>query len=233
MPLNRRPVQAMAVAVGAMLCLLPQQARADLVLSQLIVELNPARTAVADIDVWNDSPDRAYVAAEPREILSPGTPAQGARKDPDPEKLGLLVAPARMILEPGQHKLLRIAAIGPASDRERVYRLTVKPEAGRLQSDKSGLKLLVGYDLLVLVRPADPHPHVSAIRSGRSITFSNDGNVSVELADGRQCQSPGKECTPLPGKRLYSGAQWTEPLKADGPVEYSVISPAGRARQLF
>jgi P pilus assembly chaperone PapD len=188
---------------------------------------------VADIDVWNDSPDRAYVAVEPREILSPGTPVQGARKDPDPEKLGLLVAPARMILEPGQHKLLRIAAISPASDRERVYRLTVKPEVGRLQSDKSGLKLLVGYDLLVLVRPADPHPHVSASRSGRSITFSNDGNVSVELADGRQCQSPGKECTPLPGKRLYSGAQWTEPLKADGPVEYSVISPAGRARQLF
>ena len=223
----------MVVAIGAMLCLLPQQARADLVLSQLVVELSPARTAVADVDVWNDSPDRAYVAAEPREILGPGTPAQGARKDPDPEKLGLLVAPARMILEPGQHKLLRIAAIGPASDRERVYRLTVKPEVGRLQSEKSGLKLLVGYDLLVLVRPADPHPHVTAIRSGRSITFSNDGDVSVELADGRQCQSPGKECTPLPGKRLYSDAQWTEPLKADGPVEYSVISPAGRARQLF
>jgi P pilus assembly chaperone PapD len=216
-----------------MLCLVAQPARADLVLSQLIVELSPARTPVTDVDVWNDSPDRAYIASEPREILNPGTAAQGARKDPDPEKLGLLVAPARMILEPGQHKLLRIAAIGPASDRERVYRLTVKPEVGRLQSDKSGLKLLVGYDLLVLVRPDAAHPHVSARRSGNSITFSNDGNVSVELADGRECRSPGKDCAPLPGKRLYAGAQWTEPLKAQGAVEYSVISPAGRARQLF
>ena len=233
MSLNRRSIRAMTVAFGAMLCLLPQTARADLVLSQLIVELNQARTPVMDVDVWNNSPDRAYVAAEPREILNPGTPGQGARRDPDPEKLGLLVSPARMILEPGQHKLLRIAAIGPATDRERVYRLTVKPEVGRVQSDKSGLKLLVGYDLLVLLRPAAAHPHISARRSGNKITFFNDGNVSVELADGRQCLSPGKDCSPLPGKRLYAGAEWTEPLKSQGAVDYSVISPAGSSRQLF
>ena len=233
MPLNRRSIRAALVGLGAVLCVCAGEARADLVLSQLIVDLQPVRTAVADVDVWNDSPDRAYISAEPREILNPGTPAQRNRKDPDPEKLGLLVAPARMILEPGQHKLFRIAAIGAASDRERVYRLTVKPEVGRLQADKSGLKVLVGYDLLVLVRPALARPHVSATRSGSIITFSNDGNVSVELADGRQCQGEAKTCTPLPGKRLYSGATWSEQIKSPGPIQYSVISPLGSARQLF
>lgn len=230
---KRGAIGRTAVLAAAMVVLLPASARADLVLSQLIVELKPDKTMVADIDVWNDSPDRAYIAAEPREVLQPGTAGQSARTDPDPEKLGLLVAPARMILEPGQHKLLRIAAIGPAAGQEHVYRVAVKPEVGHLQSDKSGLKILVGYDVLVLVRPAAPHAHVLGTRTATGLTFVNDGNVSVELADGRQCASPGKACVPLPGKRLYAGAQWTEPLKSTGPVEYNLISPTGIEHRAF
>lgn len=208
-------------------------AQADVVLSQLIVELKPGGDLRQDVDVWNNSPEPAYVAAEPREILRAGTPAQAARIEPDPEKLGLLVAPARMILAPGQHKLLRIAAIGPNGQRERVYRVTVKPQVGKLASDKSGLKILVGYDVLVLVRPADARPSVVAERSADSMTFSNDGNVSVELAQGRQCDSSGGSCTALPGKRLYPGARWTQPLKWPTKVQYDVISPNGTEHRTF
>jgi P pilus assembly chaperone PapD len=223
---------ALAVAAAASSGL-PAAARADVVLSQLIVELKPGQHMVGDIDVWNNSPDAAYVAAEPREIIEAGTRDQSDRKEPDPEKLGLLVAPARMILEPGQHKPLRIASIGPAGEHERVYRVTVKPAVGRLVSDKSGIKILVGYDVLVLVRPADPRPVIAAKRSGNSLVFTNEGNVSVELADGRQCDSAGNGCTPLPGKRLYARAQWTLPLKSAGPVEYRVISPSGDDKRVF
>lgn len=228
---TKRLVLAAAAAAGAIG--LPAPARADVVLSQLIVELKPGQPMVGDIDVWNNSPDRAYVAAEPREIINPGAAVQSVRKDPDPEKLGLLVAPARMILEPGQHKLLRIASIGSASPQERVYRVTVKPEVGRLLSEKSGIKILVGYDVLVLVRPADAHPVLIAKRNGSGITFSNAGNASVELADGRQCDPTGSNCVPLPGKRLYAGAQWTEPLKSLAPVEYRVISSSRSERRIF
>ena len=229
------PARRLALALSAIAATagLSTVARADIVLSQLIVELKPGQQVAGDVDVWNNSPDRAYVAAEPREITGPGTPAQSVRKDPDPEKLGLLVAPARMILEPGQHKLLRIASIGPAVPSERVYRVTVKPEVGRLASDKSGIKILVGYDVLVLVRPVDPRPSLAAKRSGNSVTFTNQGNVSIELADGRQCAAPSAGCTPLPGKRLYAGTQWTEPLKSAGPIEYRVISPSGSDLRSF
>ena len=217
-----------AAAIG-----FPAAGHADVLLSQLIVELKPGAAAVGDVDVWNNSPDRAYVVAEPREIISPGTAAQGARKEPDPEKLGLLVAPARMILEPGQHKLLRIASIGPLDTHERVYRITVKPEVGALVSDKTGLKVLIGYDVLVLVRPADARSVVVGKRSGNLLTLTNEGNVSVELSEGRQCDSAGRGCTALPGKRLYAGAQWTEPLRSAAPVEYLVISPSGADRRAF
>ena len=233
--MTRKTVRHLALALLGWAAAIgfPAAGRADVLLSQLIVELKPGAAAVGDVDVWNNSPDRAYVAAEPREIISPGTAAQGTRIEPDPEKLGLLVAPARMILEPGQHKLLRIASIGPADTHERVYRITVKPEVGALVSDKSGLKVLIGYDVLVLVRPADPRPVVVGKRNGNLLTFTNEGNVSIELADGRQCDPAGKACTSLPGKRLYAGAQWTEPLRSAAPVEYLVISPSGADRRAF
>jgi P pilus assembly chaperone PapD len=224
--------QRILAALFGSTVLFVSSAHAEVVLSQLIVELRPGNMR-QDVDVWNNSPEPAYVAAEPREIIGAGTAAQTVRVEPDPEKLGLLVAPARMILEPGQHKLLRFAAIGSVAERERIYRVTVKPEVGRLTSDKSGLKILVGYDVLVLVRPAVPRASVVTSRSGTKLTFINDGNVSVELTDGRQCDPTGKSCTVLPGKRLYTGARWTEPLKWDTKVEYRVISSAGSDRRSF
>lgn len=208
-------------------------ASADIVLSELIVELQPGKHAREDIEVWNKDSARAYVAVEPAEIVNPGRPDQSRREDSDPEKLGLLVAPARMILEPGERKLVRIAALASDLSRERVYRVTVKPVAGTLSSDASGLKVLVGYDVLVLLRPSQAHPDLTGQRSGNRLSLHNGGNVSLELIQGRQCNSAGEDCRDLPGKRLYAGADWTETLPSSGPVEYSVRSPAGQTRMKF
>jgi P pilus assembly chaperone PapD len=186
-----------------------------------------------DLEVWNDSPERSFVAIEPREIIKPGSPTQSVHQDPDPEKLGLLVGPSRMILEPGQRKLVRIASVSGGSDREHVYRVTVKPVVGGIQSEDSGLKVLVGYDVLVLVRPAQPVANVLANRNGRSLTFSNSGNVSVELVNGRQCRADHANCTELPGKRLYPGASWSVDLKSDSPAEYTLKSPGRMDRRQF
>ena len=210
-------------ALAAFLLSVP--AHADLVLSELIVELQPGKVMRDDVEVWNNSPERSYVSIEPREVLDAALPSQRDRKDPDPEKLGLLVEPARMILEPGQRRLIRIAAISPISDREHVYRVTIKPVLGAIHSQDSGLKVLVGYDVLVLVRPSVPEAHVTAARIGRKLTFSNSGNVSVEIVDGRQCTARTEKCAELPGKRLYPSASWTVDLPSDLPVEYTLKSP--------
>ena len=208
-------------------------ARADLVLSELVVELQPSKHAREDIEVWNNAPDRAFVAVEPREILDAGSPTQRIHQDADPAKLGLLVGPSRMILEPGQRKLVRIATVAGDTDRERVYRVTVKPVVGAIQSEDSGLKLLVGYDVLVLVRPAQPLPNLRAQRNGRTLTFSNTGNVSVEVIEGRQCSADERKCAELPGKRLYPGASWSVELPSDSPAEYTLKSPGHSDRRRF
>jgi P pilus assembly chaperone PapD len=222
------------LCLGALAAAMPTSAvRAELVLSELIVDLQPARQARDDIEVWNNSPDRSFVAVEPREIVDPMLASQSARKDPDPEKLGLLVSPARMILEPGQRKLVRIASIAPPADREHVYRVTIKPVVGGVESEENGLKLLVGYDVLVLVRPAQPVVNVTAERKGRSLVFHNAGNISVEIVDGRQCKAEHEDCTALPGKRLYAGAQWTVELNSDLPAEFTLKSPGRADRRVF
>ena len=232
MPVRRTAHVGSLIAAGLVL-LLPSPARADLVLSELVVELQPNKHMREDLEVWNDSPERSFVAIEPREIINPGSPTQSVHQDPDPEKLGLLVGPSRMILEPGQRKLVRIASVSNSSDREHVYRVTVKPVVGGIQSDDSGLKVLVGYDVLVLVRPARPVANVSVNRSGRSLTFSNSGNVSVELVNGRQCKTGEAQCTELPGKRLYPGASWSVDLQSDSPAEYTLKSPGRTDRRQF
>jgi len=208
-------------------------ASAQIVLSNLVIELLPGKEARQDVEVLNNSAERAYVAVEPAEIVGAGTPSETRRSDPDPEKLGLLVAPSRMILEAGERKLVRIAELAPPGERERVYRVTVKPVVAPLSSDQSGLKVLIGYDVLVIVRPAQPNPSISVTRSGDAATFHNDGNVSVELEQGRQCDSTGKVCSDLPGKRLYAGAQYTTQLKPGNHPEYTLRSPGQSLRKVF
>lgn len=208
-------------------------ARAELVLSELIVDLQPDKQIREDVEVWNNSPERAFVSVDPREILDASLPSQTVRRDPDPEKLGLLVSPSRMILEPGQRKLVRFATVTTDTRKEHVYRVTIKPAVGGIQSNDSGLKVVVGYDVLVLVRPTQPIANVVARRDGRKLVFTNSGNVSVEVIDGFQCDNGRDQCTELPGKRLYPGSTFTVELHSDRPAEYVLKSPGRSERKTY
>ena len=230
--LRRLPLPWLAM-VAAALAIPASPARAELVLSQLVIELGTPAQQRADVEIWNNSEERTYISVEPSEILHPGTPAELRRSEADPEKRGLLVSPARMILEPGQRRQMRIALIGPREARERVYRVTVKPVAGPLSAAETGLKLLVGYDVLVLLRPADLRPNLVVRRVGGRLTFRNEGNASLELIDGRQCAAGKTHCTPLPGKRLYAGAEWSQELPSTAPFEYTIVSNGLSSRKTY
>lgn len=207
--------------------MLAGSAAAELVVSQLVIEFKPDGPRTADIEVLNTGEERAYAVVEPREVVNPGTPGEQRLSTPDPTKLGLLASPARFILEPKQRRTLRIAAVGALADRERVYRVTVKPVTGDIAGSESGLKLLVGYDLLVLARPSIIRNAVEAQRNGSKLILTNNGNASVELADGEQCDLSGRNCKPLPAKRLYAGASWTQDVPTSGPGRYQVRSAQG------
>lgn len=213
--------------LGSSVLVAAAPASAELAVSQLVVEFKPGAARTSDIEIANNSPERSYVVVEPREILDPGTPAERPLATPDPAKLGLLASPARFILEPEQRRTLRVAAIGAANERERVYRVTVKPVTGEVSSSETGLKLLVGYDLLVLVRPPVVRDGIRAERHGLELTLTNEGNASVEIAEGKLCDGKGESCQSLPGKRLYAGASWKQTLPKPIGGEYRVRSANG------
>jgi len=205
-----------AIAAG----LLASPVSAGLMLSKVILDIGPESAPRDDIELWNDGAERLYVVAEPSEIADPGLPTQLRKPSPDPAVTGLLVTPQKLILEPGEHKLVRIAAVAARPARDRVYRVTIKPVAGPVSSDQSALKLFVGYDALVLYRPEQPRADLAATRNGRQLTIHNGGNTNVELAQGRQCDAGGQDCRDLPANRLYPGADWTIALPFTTPVTY-------------
>ncbi|QDP20417.1 fimbrial biogenesis chaperone [Sphingomonas xanthus] len=208
-----------AVSVAAF----PQIAAAEIVLSQLVLDIPATRPARQDIEIWNSGSERTYVSVTPAEMIEPGTAKERRLEQPDPEKLGLLVSPGRLILEPGQHKIIRVTPLDDASDRERVYRLTIRPEVGEVTGDQTGLKILVGYDVLALVRPDQPVHRLTGTWAGSQLKIRNDGNTSVELIGGRSCTAPN-QCTDVPGKRLYAGAEWNVPVTTKAAVEFRYMA---------
>lgn len=197
---------------------------ANLIISQLVIEVAQG-SRTADVEILNESDERSFVSIQAREIIGPGTVDERNFVSPNPDELGLLVSPTKVIMEPGQRRRLRIAAIGQASRNERVYRVTVKPVVGDITGNESGLKLLVGYDLLVIVRPVVSRTEIAVLRQGDSVTLTNRGTTSVELVDGKYCRSDGS-CDVLPGKRLYAGASWQQSLGA-GKGQYRVRADSG------
>ena len=217
MPLiNRAAWPALAAALT-----LAAPARAAITLSRVVIDIAPGTDVAQDIEIANDGKEVAYVVAEPSEITAPGQPGEARLPVVDPGVGGLLVSPQRLILQPGERKSIRIAAIAPRGAVDRVYRVTVKPVAGPISAPVSALKVLVGYDVLVIYRPAGPSAKVVGERTAAGLTLRNTGNSNVELYEGKQCTTPAA-CTTLPSKRLYAGQSWTQPLAGAAPVSYRV-----------
>jgi P pilus assembly chaperone PapD len=223
---------AAALALGAV-AILAGPAEAQLVMNQVIVDFAPGQPTYEDVELWNSSRERLYLVSEPAEMVSPGLPAEHRVTSPDPAQLGLLVTPNRMILEPGQRRLLRVAAIAAPASTDRIYRVMVKPVTGGVSADQTALKILVGYDVLVIVRPLAPAATITAAREGGQVVLHNEGNTNAELFDGVQCDAQGGHCTELPAKRLYAGATWKLDSARSTPFEYSVKVGSQTHRQKF
>ena len=166
-------------------------------------------------------------------IDAPGQLGEQRVPSLDPGQSGLLVTPQRLVLEPGERRIIRISAVAPRGEQERVYRVTVKPVAGPLESESSALKVMVGYDVLVLFRPLAVRGEVTATRAAGKITFHNESNVATELYEGKQCNASGGQCVDLATWRLYPGATWEQPLTYNTPVEMRLTSGNGSRVKKF
>ena len=216
--MNRAIVFGLAAAI---LLAAPTPVLAGLTVSPVIVDVQPSQAPRADVEAINDSTDTVYVVVEPARIDHPGEPGERRVQDPDPQALGLLATPNRLVLAPGERKFVRLALLSPPGDTDRIFRVTVKPVVGQVAAPTTGLKILVGYDLLVIQRPARPQAQVVARHDGGTLTLTNNGNTNAELFQGQACDA-ARHCAPLAGSRLYAGTTWSVALPAGSSAEYQV-----------
>lgn len=198
-------------------------AGATMVLSNVIVHFEPGEATRQDVEIENTGDEPLYVQVTPHVVHAPGTPDERRERISDPRSAGLLVTPNKLVIAPRSRKRLRLVNLLPHSDRERVYRVAVTPVAGELTARESGLKILIGYEVLVLAQPQRPDPQLHAVRDGRVLHLENRGNTNVLLREGQQCETdetPPEQCTALASRRLYPGNRWSVDLPFDRPVEY-------------
>lgn len=190
----------------------------SLAVSNLILDFLPGKVNRQNVEMVNEGDTPLYLLADLFEVIDPGLATERRVKAQDPRRAGLIVSPRKLILPPGGRRLLQILNFKPPGERERVYRIRVKPVPTELAGRSSGIKVLVGYEILVMVRPATPTGRLEMTRHGRRLDIANPGNSNVLVMNGRQCRVSGT-CVDLPTKRLYAGARYSLPLPLDAPVE--------------
>lgn len=197
-------------------------AHAEFIISSAILEFNARGPSQQDIELVSRSEARDYIVSEVSQILNPGLATERREVVKDAQQGGLLVTPDKTILAPGSRKLLRFVLLRKPDAQEHIYRVTIKPVIkGVDNTDKVGLKVLIGYEALVIVRPANPAPAYTVVRSGRSLRVTNTGNTNILFQNGQQCPASEK-CALPPAFRVYPGEEAQVELPLDRSVAYTV-----------
>ncbi len=198
------------------------RAHADFMIASAIVEFTQDGPRQQDIELISRSKENDYIETQINEVIHPGQPDETRRLIDDPSQSALLVTPDKTVLTGGGRKILRFVLLKEPDSEEHIYRVAIKPVIKGLDSKaKIGLKILVGYEALVIVRPVAPDPHYVAKRIGKTLTIQNTGNTNILFQNGKQCDA-AKECKVLPVARVYPGATDTVTLGTDAPASYSV-----------
>jgi Mat/Ecp fimbriae periplasmic chaperone len=207
------------------LFLLASPAHAQFVMSEMIIDFPSNGPHQHDVEIISKSTETQYIATETYVVEHAAEPNQKRTLFTNPVKSGLLVTPNKMVLPPQARKLMRFLVLASQSEGDLIYRVTVKPVIQGVdeKSKRLALKVLVGYDALVIVRPKDAKVELVGERKGNALTLTNKGNTNALLQAGQQCDALGNKCKDINVTRIYAGRSWTVTLPyEDGPAKYRV-----------
>lgn len=142
----------------------------------------------------------------------------------NPEIGGLIATPSKSILREGEKsRAISIINLNTSLDKERAYRVDVTPIISGVdlkQEDIKGVKMLLGYDVLVYVQPDNPtFAHQARIENDR-LYISNLGNSHFNVGNIEACDKEDK-CTSFDGGSIFSD------------LESSISIPKGTVRVTF
>jgi P pilus assembly chaperone PapD len=217
------------VKIAVLACsLMASGAGADIFVDRAIVRLGADKPPREDVKVINNGSETGYVAVEVLEVRNPGSDREERIKVSDPDQVRLLASPSKLMIPPNSQKLVRIVNLDPSSEQESIYRINVTPVLPPLQEEQgSVVRVVVAYQLLVIVDPVHPREDLEILRQSYQLTVHNKGNTNVLFSDGRQCDSAGTNCVEIPAHRVYPGNHWQIELERDAPVVFNLTSYNG------
>ena len=197
-----------------------------------IVHFPADKSPRQDVVIGNPGEEPLFVDVGILTVSDPGTDSEQRLPVKDPESAPLIATPRRLMVPPGGSRRVRLVNLEGHGDMEKVYRVDLRPVAPPEQMDSTGVRVLVGYQLLVFVAPSQTGVSLEGQRDGKSLTLSNKGNVNVLLHEGEQCPPSlsTRPCEPVQGRRLYPGNSVTLALPMDAPVRFN-LTTAGETRQ--
>jgi len=161
--------------------------QADMVLNKSILYFEKGSPNQQDVEIENVGTDPLYIKVTPHLVRDPGTDKQVREAYDDPTKAGLLVSPNKLVIKPGSRKLVRFVNLNKSSNKENVYRVSITPVVGELTGEQTGVKIIIGYEVLVLVSPDNSQPELTHTRNGKTLVVKNNGTRNVLLREGIQC----------------------------------------------
>ena len=210
---------------GVLCLLLASPAQAQFAMSEMIIDFASDAARQKDVEIISQSKETQYISTDTYVLDHPSESNEKRMLVKDPQKSGLLITPNKMVLPVGARKIMRFLLLHPQADKDQIYRVAVKPVilGGDAGNQRMALKILVGYEALVIVRPKDAKIDLVANRKGNSLTLTNNGNTNAYLQTGQQCDSTGGNCKDINVARIYAGTSWTSTLPyTDGVAKFQV-----------
>ncbi len=201
--------------------LVPGVASAQITVSKSILEFS-AVNLIQDVDVVNNANHRIFLKLTVAQMLNPESAEPKRFELNDPRTSPILVSPTQMMLLPGERKRLRVILRKVPDQYDDVYRLAVRPFVGEVDLEDnnnekaSALKVLLGYDLLLLARPDNALAKLHVTRTDSNLVFENKGNTNVLLRRLTQCTAAEQDCEELLPNRIYAGERYEIELPKKG-----------------
>ena len=226
-PMKLAPAMTLMFGVLALSVLQADPARAQIALERAIVDFSADDQRRSDIEVTNTGDETLFIEVTPRLVQDPGEPDEERVEVRNPRELGLLASPRRMVLEAGQRNLLRLSLLKRPVEKDRIFRVRVTPKFNDFETERTGVRVVVAYNMLVIARPPDAVADLVATRNGRELKLANRGNSNALFLSGEQCAPGGGDCQDLPTRRMYAGNEWTVTLPYDTEATWTVRTPEG------
>lgn len=153
-----------------------------------VKSINQAKDSVPDNK--SEKSQYEFVTMELFSVTNPGAEKEIFEKELGKAEPAMVFSPTRLVVPYGESRKIRLMPLKPVQ-REKVYRLRIRPSYPEQELEKGKVRFAIGYDVLLRYLPeGKPVQSIDMKCAGNQWTISATGNVRSEMRnlviDGRK-----------------------------------------------